>query len=95
ASSSNAPIQVFQAEDYYNEHLKTSYFPLAPVNTSVVPLNFSTPNIYVYGRLTDVYAKAENYPATFQFYIHYYQSNSYGTSDSTPLTVIFYSRTGE
>ncbi|CAF0941718.1 unnamed protein product [Rotaria sordida] len=94
-SLSTTPIQIFQAEDYYNEHLKTSHFPSAPANTSVVPLNFSTPNIYVYGRLTDTYAKTENYPATFQFHIHYYQLNSYTISDTIPLTVIFYSRTGD
>ncbi|CAF1597728.1 unnamed protein product, partial [Adineta ricciae] len=93
--SLTAPVQIFQAEDYYNEHLKTSNFPSAPPNTAVVPLNFSTPNIYVYGRLTDVYAKPENYPATFQFHIHYYQFNAYPISDSIPLTVIFYSRTGD
>lgn len=93
--SSTAPIQIFQAEDYYNEHLKTPYPPLASSNVSVVPLNFSTPNIYVYGRLTDVYAKPEDYPAAFQFHVHYYQLNSHGTSDLIPLTVVFYSRTGE
>jgi laminin alpha 3/5 len=95
SNSSTAPIQIFQAEDYYNEHLKTSNFPSAPPNTAVVPLNFSTPNIYVYGRLTDVYEKIENYPGKFQFHIHYYQSNSYSISDTIPLTVIFYSRTGD
>jgi laminin alpha 3/5 len=95
SNSSTAPIQIFQAEDYYNEHLKTNYLPSALPNTAVVPLNFSTPNIYVYGRLTDVYEQAKNYPATFQFHIHYYQSNSYSTSDTIPLTVIFYSRTGD
>ena len=94
-SSSTAPIQTFQAEDYYNEHLKISNFPSGPPNTAVVPLNFSMPNIYVYGRLTDAYAQAEQYPATFQFHIHYYQSNSNSVSDSVPLTVIFYSRTGD
>lgn len=95
SNSSKAPIQNFQAEDYYNEHLKTTNFPSASPNIAVVPLNSSTPNIYVYGRLTDVYAQTENYPAKFQFYIHYYQSNSYSISDTIPLTVIFYSRTGD
>ena len=93
--AATAPVQIFQAEDYYNEHLKTSQFPSAPPNTAVVPLNFSTPNIYVYGRLTDVYANTATYPATFQFHIHYYQSTSYSISDTIPLTVIFYSRTGD
>ncbi|CAF1272511.1 unnamed protein product [Adineta steineri] len=94
-SSLTAPVQIFQAEDYYNEHLKTTNFPNAPENTAVVPLSFSTPNIYVYGRLTDVYTKTENYPALFQFHIHYFQSKSYSISDTVPLTVIFYSRTGD
>jgi len=95
SQSSTAPIQIFQAEDYYNEHLKTSHFPSAPPNTAVVPLNTTTPNIYVYGRLTDVYTKPENYPGQFQFHIHYYQSNTNAISDTIPLTVIFYSRTGD
>lgn len=96
SNSSVAPIQIFQAEDYYNEHLKTMFSPSPSITTAVVPLNSSTPNIYVYGRLTDVYAKPESYPATFQFHIHYYQLNSYvSLSDTIPLTVIFYSRTGD
>lgn len=95
SNSSTAPIQIFQAEDYYNEHLKTSQFPDAPPNIAVVPLNISTPNIYVYGRLTGIYENSKNYPATFQFHIHYYQPYSYAVSDTIPLTVIFYSRTGD
>ena len=95
SQTATAPIQIFQAEDYYNEHLKTNQFPSAPPNAFIVPLNFTTPNIYVYGRLSDVYADATQYPATFQFHIHYYQSQSYSMSDRIPLTVIFYSRTGD
>ena len=93
--SLTTPIQIFQAEDYYNEHLKTNYLSSKSTNISVVSLNSSTPNIYVYGRLTDVYARKENYPATFQFHLYYYQLNSSTISDKISLTVNFYSRTGD
>ncbi|CAF1033067.1 unnamed protein product [Didymodactylos carnosus] len=92
-------IMKFEAEDYYNQHLKTNQFPgadqLVVNNVSapvfVVPLNSTMPNIYVYGRLNNEQVDATDFPNNYMLTIHYFQTEH----SIVPVNIIFYSRSGD